>query len=348
MKFCEYNKRFRNLAKRGGFTLVELLVVIAIIGILIGLLLPAVQAAREAARRMQCSNNVKQWTLALANYHDVQNGFPQFTSWGRSASNGAVYDTGFSIHARILPYIEQGAFMLGIDFGDYDKYRVYWVKTSLNEALFEKMDFPCPTLACPSEDQPRKALQPKNDGLYANGNNYVFCSGTSTGDGNNLDNLRNDGPFMMRQTSYASLTDGTSNTTVVSEARLQFESKPTEPSENDWDRMCVLGAGTWADYVEPDLKAMRSSATLTHRGFPWITGRHYASGFSAYSVPNARVPAIWLRGTELTFDGASSNHPGIVVAGFADGSVRNVSETISLDVWRAAATRSGGETNVGI
>ena len=109
--------------RRDGFTLVELLVVIAIIGILIGLLLPAVQAAREAARRMQCLNNVKQWGLALTNYADVYRGLPQFTSWGRSAGSSTVYNTGFSIQARVLPFIEQGSFMVGIDFGDYDKYR---------------------------------------------------------------------------------------------------------------------------------------------------------------------------------------------------------------------------------
>jgi prepilin-type N-terminal cleavage/methylation domain-containing protein len=90
--------------KRSGFTLVELLVVIAIIGILVGLLLPAVQAAREAARRMQCSNNMKQIGLAMHNYHDTHKSFPTFV-----IHNGqGDYWRGYSAFTQMLPFIEQG------------------------------------------------------------------------------------------------------------------------------------------------------------------------------------------------------------------------------------------------
>jgi len=325
-----------------GFTLVELLVVIAIIGILIGLLLPAVQSAREAARRMQCSNNVKQWGLALTNYADVQRGLPPFTSWGKSGAKSGL-DTGYSIHARILPYIEQGSFMVGVDFGDYDNYRLWSGGSSINAKIHDKLDFPCSTLWCPSEDQERKALQPRNENLYANNVNYVFCTGSSVGEANNLNNGKNNGAFRFVQTSFATLTDGTSNTMVVSEARMQFASYPGQ--DDRWmDRLSILGEGTYATYVNPDLESMKNLASLTHRGSPWIAGRHYATGYSAYSTPNARVPGIWLRGTELLFEGASSNHPGIVVVGYADGSVRNISDAVTLDVWRAVSTASGGET----
>src|SRR5688500_11681391 len=84
-------------ATKRGFTLVELLVVIAIIGVLVALLLPAVQAAREAARRTQCSNNLKQMSLASLNVEDTYKGLPPH----RTADNWPTWA------AMILPYVEQ-------------------------------------------------------------------------------------------------------------------------------------------------------------------------------------------------------------------------------------------------
>ena len=102
---------------RPAFTLV---VVIAIIGILVGLLLPAVQAAREAARRMQCSNNVKQLGLAFHNYHDTHRVFPINFAWrnvpGGGGGGPAIANTGKSWLQMILPQIEQSTMFNSIDF----------------------------------------------------------------------------------------------------------------------------------------------------------------------------------------------------------------------------------------
>lgn len=101
--------------QRNGFTLVELLVVIAIIGILVALLLPAVQAAREAARRMSCSNNLKQVGLALHNYHDTHNGLPPgWADW-----YGVYGETLHAAHANvaILPFLEQESLEELYDYG---------------------------------------------------------------------------------------------------------------------------------------------------------------------------------------------------------------------------------------
>jgi prepilin-type N-terminal cleavage/methylation domain-containing protein len=101
---------------RRGFTLVELLVVIAIIGILVGLLLPAVQAAREAARRMSCSNNLKQFGLALHNYESAHKSFP-YGSFPHQNGWDNTYSKGSQL-VKLLPFIEQGPLFNRIDFGN--------------------------------------------------------------------------------------------------------------------------------------------------------------------------------------------------------------------------------------
>ncbi len=131
---------------RRGFTLVELLVVIAIIGILIGLLLPAVQAAREAARRMQCTNNVKQFCLAMHNFHDVNNYLPSQGAWGQGVKSGR-----FGVHYQLLPFIEQTALKDAIDSSSGPTQP--WLPSADGSAAWQIRTTKITTFLCPSDPQ---------------------------------------------------------------------------------------------------------------------------------------------------------------------------------------------------
>ncbi|MEO8271031.1 MAG: DUF1559 domain-containing protein [Aureliella sp.] len=191
--------------KRSAFTLVELLVVIAIIGILVSLLLPAVQSAREAARRMQCSNNLKQIGLGLHNYESTFKKFPV----------GSIESNFISAFASILPHLEQANTYVKYDFSEY--------YTFPDNASVSKQWMP--TYLCPSMVLPRDV--PDTRGAEVGGpSSYLLNEGTSSY------MSKADGMFGAHWPGYGSnnphfgfgqIPDGTSNTLAVSETTYNYK-----------------------------------------------------------------------------------------------------------------------------
>ncbi|MGN6136655.1 MAG: DUF1559 family PulG-like putative transporter [Aureliella sp.] len=321
---------------RGAFTLVDLLVVIAIIGILVGLLLPAVQAAREAARRMQCSNNVRQLVLATHNYLGAHRSIPPAVCM-------APVGGGFwSAQARILPFLEQANLQNLIDF----RFNYGDLVNAPQHAAVTAMKIP--TYVCPSEI---KAIPRVSTTLSHFPINYAINYGTwlvynapnrQTGDGAFVVNAR------LTDGSY---TDGMSNTLAFSEvkayqAKLSGSNTPGAlgaPIPNSAGEVVAYG-GNFGSTGHTE----------------WVDGKVHETGFTAVMPPNARVPFTNagtledvdfisrpenMAATSPTYAAVTSRsyHNGIVEAAMMDGSVQAISNTIDLVVWRAMATRSGNE-----
>ncbi len=345
--------------KHRAFTLVELLVVIAIIGILVGLLLPAVQAAREAARRMSCSNNLKQLGLAMHNYESAHRKIPSNFSFGNSNSGN------FSIHAQMLPYMEQANLQNLLDFSK--PMTVGCCPGTLTPQFVEPARLPLPFLRCPSDDGPDiydiRTLSGSGPVEQYAGNNYHINGGTSVGTLYDS-RLPTDGiSWTNSAVRFAQITDGLSNTAGFSESlrglAIQTASAPTNSRERR--RVYINVACTWRSSAVPPTQPGLANGYQTpadprlfeamtvaisrgwagQRGAGWISGREYYNTYNHYHNPNSDVPDMGTCGYGVF--GARSNHPGGVQVLRCDGSVQFVSESVDLSAWRALGTRNGGE-----
>lgn len=330
---------------RNGFTLVELLVVIAIIGVLVGLLLPAVQAAREAARRMQCTNNMKQIGLASHNYHDTFKTFSTARQWLGTWSGGTGDDThgGFS---GLLPFFEQAPlFNLIHSPGTYDgrPWPANGWKPSYGPSLAAERASPyaavLPSVLCPS-DGASSQKSPSFWNLEYGKTNYVFCHGDSASSATQT----NQPPRGIYGYQYAckmgAIADGTSNTALVSEC-VTFQSL-------DMIMGGIMANVTMDNNVPPancmafvgaNRRYSRATGEQGWRGQGWCQGVPAMIAFITAIAPNGPSCSSW-RGNPGYYT-AQSFHQGGVNLTMGDGSVRFVSQTIDTGNLSSRHTGSG-------
>ncbi len=319
---------------RRGFTLVELLVVIAIIGILIALLLPAVQAAREAARRSQCTNNLKQFGVAIHNYHDVFRHLPSSDA-GVWTGAGTLQNTGISEHARLLQYMEQLNVYQLIDF------RLKWNDPANAQAAATRV----PTFMCPSDPATTVPAIYGPNNYYGNQGAQILYGGVPpTNPSNaNFGMPPADGVFFTNSfLPFADIRDGLSATAAFSEKVTGDFNNGISTPKSDTFRPDT--APSTPDQALADCRAIDvtnlSKQGYSNVGAPWLEGYHSTTYYYHVAPPNDRS-CMYPPGRIMTT--ANSYHAGGVQMCLCDGSVRFVNDGIDLLVWRAAGTRASGE-----
>ncbi|MDY0170760.1 MAG: DUF1559 domain-containing protein [Thermoguttaceae bacterium] len=313
---------------RSGFTLVELLVVIAIIGILIALLLPAVQSARESARRMQCSNNLKQMGLALHNYA---------TTWKEHFPPCATGYYRHGLFTYLLPYLEQ---------------------QSLYDRLNPGAD---PPYQNPGDCEPSKALTLNDEeNKYTQVATYICPSWPHPTVYDNMGKF-SDGTVDLRDGALATyhgvagaFPSETPNTVAADDCNGKFGNYGTIPKNGmfgfGWSRRIagvtdgLSNTLAMAEFVQIDRSPSSQYSEPPGNVRPWILGSHSTAMQACKVVTNpinARVDRA--DGIRFNYLPLGSCHPGGMNALMGDGSVTFLSENITFDLYRHLATANRGE-----
>jgi len=339
---------------RQAFTLVELLVVIAIIGILVGLLLPAVQAAREAARRMQCSNNLKQLGLAIHNYESAHKRYPNGTvdNDPKEVSPNRLWNAGNhrkgTVLVKILPFIEQTALFNSLDFR-------YDVEAQLNAdgvwvtpGRVNMRTTAIPTYRCPSDGTSGRVLSQQNH-LY----NYSLSIGNQNMDANGACALHPSNSFNFRYTTGAlggNIFNNGGNGHGYSSPYGRSQGISGVISRCDW-------SAKFSDISDGTSNVIAGGEILPschdhHRGGG---GWYNSNGQWTATTPKINFNTCRKMGVPdnqgdcnsynvwMTSGGFKSDHTGGAQFVFGDGSVQFLSESIDYLTYQQLGSRNDGE-----
>jgi len=331
---------------RSGFTLIELLVVIAVLLILAGLLLPAVQEAREAARRAHCANNLKQLGVAMHGYHETYGSFPI----QHNSRFEPRYYGGFSVHSRLLPYVEQVSLFNAINY-EIGTFSITLtgppVETAMggiNLAQMTALRTGVSLFLCPSDGQTTRS-----------GTNYRVNAGVGPEVRPSVRYPDSGNGFFpeLGLVKASRVTDGLSHTAAMSE-RLQGlgsleDQGPGTSDAGPPDRLLfhLPIAVRTADQLLKGCRAVArpGNASFSAVGRVWLwSGRHFTA-YSHTQPPNGPIPDCALAAISPPPGMATvrSQHPGGVNVLMGDGSVRFVQSTIDTHIWRGLGTRDGRE-----
>jgi len=310
------------------FTLVELLVSIAVVAVLVALLVPAVQRVREASSRSVCQNNLHQIGIALHGYLDAKKQFPP----GRGTPTPAI----FSMHAYLLPHLEQSAIANSIDMSKAPADFTIPGQSFSGAANFPAAATLLPVFLCPSDAQAGHV----SGSNYA-GTNYAACSGSGSIGNGQL--TASDGVFFLgSRTRLSEITDGSSNTAAVSERTLgvAFATSPPRPMN------VILELATGGEPTNDTCANPSAGGWNSERGAKWIVGNYGNTLYNHALPPNSATWDCMNMQQQKGQMAARGPHFGGISVLFCDGGVRFVANGIALASWRSIATRAGEETVV--